>query len=158
MLSRRDALRGAAAVAAAPALMLPVLAAKAEDPALQAAADWQESWDHLFAFAGYVGEHPDVFYDPRRYGISAGPALDTAHEAATEQLMHAKPTTVAGATAILGCAMEIIAARRQTFKSTCSRGTAARRVFCMFVHREPERHMVEVAYRALSHVSTEDQS
>ena len=125
---------------------------------METAAEWHEIWNRLFDFTAYLVEHPDAFDDPNWYRMSGGPALYDAHEATTERLLRCEPTTAAGATAVLGCAMEIIAARERTYKDTGPRGTAARQVFCVFVTPNPERRSFEVAYRALARLSKEGRS
>ncbi len=145
-ITRRDALRGATAVAVAgvPTAVALVAAprtalAGAVDPAIAAAAHWQRVFDQVLVQAEWWVSHQN----PNLAELRQNPGLDQEYEErrkalrvanqilseARNRLLGRAPVTVAGAVAILGCAARIMANRRLE-KDPSDAGTRARVAFC----------------------------
>ncbi len=145
-ITRRDALLGASAAAAMVATTAP-LAIKAAlagtaDPVIAAASHWHQAFDRALGLAEWLVSHPDLHDGPdldpeegvaREYAEwhralrKAGQAVSDART----QLLAEAPRTLAGATAILGCAARVMMEQRRARQDTCAAGTRARITFCV---------------------------
>ena len=104
-ISRRDALRGAAAVVATGAVPIAALANANNmngDSALQArVSQWHEAYERVLEVSLFEEAHPEAeeeFY-ARGYGDAWGNLCEVQRE-----LVEARPDTLVGAVALLGCA------------------------------------------------------
>ncbi len=140
-ITRRDALRGAAAVAAAGAVPIAAMAREGDSALLALADQWHEAYEKskeadLFDEANPTAE--DAYY-ARGYG-EATSVFWKVHE----RLSEARPETITGAVAMLGCVQRIAADR--ALKRTGGRGP----VSVFFVHTD---RLQKNAYAALKRLT-----
>lgn len=132
-LTRRDALRAGGIAGLLAALSGTVAAAQIsrdEDAkVLTAARDWHEAWKRVCETELYVEQHPEILLNGRYYETDF-PLIHQQYNEARRRLLACEPRTLAGALAVMGCAMTIYDSRRQAREDPTIEGTVHRRVGC----------------------------
>ena len=165
-ISRRDALRGAAAIAATGAVPLAGMAGTA-DPVIAAAGRWHKAFDRVLVQAEWWVSHqnPNLAELDRDPGLAQEyeehrEALRVASQAVSEarkRLLAKAPVTTAGAMALLCCAARIMAKRRLAEKNPYDAGTRARVAFC-YSDYQGQEEMVLAAQPVLERLVGEARS
>jgi hypothetical protein len=155
-ISRREALKKGGIAGLLAALSGTLAAAQISNnedtKALTAARDWHLAWKRVCETELYVEQHPELLLSDR-YCETNFPQIHQQFNEARGRLLACEPHTLAGALAVMGCAMTVCDSRRRAREVPTINGTVHHRVSSHVFMWQGEERMLQIAHAAIQRLA-----